>query len=565
VDGSELARTFFTFAALVGAIERRARQDIPARLAVSRVHLYNHAMRQGPHKLENPALSWMIYPFACALVVIGAKCWMIGRYGSPTPDWDQWDDVGANLYPRFLSGILQFSDLIAPHNEHRVLVTRLWSLLLLELEGYWDPILQMLANTLLLGVVVALLVAAFRPILDRASWLAFAAFTAVMFSLPLSWENTLAGFNSQWYFMLFFSMSGLLAVTAAAAFTPRWWIGTSLLLVSCFSMAGGVLTMAAAFAICTVQFFVKRRSSARELLALAILAAVTVAMLRDTLGLANNAPLKPHSVGQFFGALMEIASWPLTSGQPVAVLIVCAIFIYGPALLASLYVIGLRPPLTDRGWLLVGLAGWAAMQMAAIAYGRAGSAVASRYFDVFVVGLAVNCACLLYLLLASQYALQRRRLAAGAIALWLVPVLASAIVKSVKDSRPQMSYRHLSDRAQTESLQAYLDTGNISALESNKSHPYILYPDASRLAAIVSQPVIRAILPPALIGEASAARAQQRGLAWVTGSAVQAIKRYMLRWGALLMPAGIMFFLLGLAVQWRSSVMQLSTRRPPPQ
>jgi hypothetical protein len=73
--------------------------------------------------------SWLIYPVACALVVIGAKCWMIACYGSPTPFWDQWDAEAAGLYPNFLSGTLNFSDLIAPHNEHRILMTRLWSLL----------------------------------------------------------------------------------------------------------------------------------------------------------------------------------------------------------------------------------------------------------------------------------------------------------------------------------------------------------------------------------------------------------------------------------------------------
>ena len=62
--------------------------------------------------------SWVIHPVACALVGIGAKCWMIARYGSPTPFWDQWDAEAAGLYPNFLSGTLHFSDLIAPHNEH---------------------------------------------------------------------------------------------------------------------------------------------------------------------------------------------------------------------------------------------------------------------------------------------------------------------------------------------------------------------------------------------------------------------------------------------------------------
>ena len=116
-------------------------------------------MRQHLSKLRIPLAGWISFPVAAALMVIGAKSWMISRYGSPTPFWDQWDAEGAVLYPKYFGGTWQLADLIAPHNEHRILVTRLWSLLLLELEGYWDPILQMLANTLLLGGVVFLFAA----------------------------------------------------------------------------------------------------------------------------------------------------------------------------------------------------------------------------------------------------------------------------------------------------------------------------------------------------------------------------------------------------------------------
>src|SRR5450759_4725885 len=76
----------------------------------------------------------------------------------------------------------------ASHNEHRILVTRLWSLLLLELGGYWDPILQMVANTLILGAAVALLVISFQPILDRRLWIAFTLLTTAVFALPSGWE-----------------------------------------------------------------------------------------------------------------------------------------------------------------------------------------------------------------------------------------------------------------------------------------------------------------------------------------------------------------------------------------
>src|SRR5512146_802367 len=121
------------------------------------------------------ASPWLIIPLAGALIVIGAKCWMISRFGNPTPFWDQWDAEGANLYPKYFDGTLTLSDLLAPHNEHRILLTRLWALLLLELEGYWDPILQMAANALLFGGFAALFIAAFRPLLAGADWLAFAA------------------------------------------------------------------------------------------------------------------------------------------------------------------------------------------------------------------------------------------------------------------------------------------------------------------------------------------------------------------------------------------------------
>ena len=280
-------------------------------------------MSQVPLKVKDPILSWMIYPFACGLVVIGAKCWMISRYGSPTPVADQWDAEGAFLYPKYFDGTLSFFDLIAPHDEHRILVTRLWSLLLLELEGYWDPILQMLANTLILGAAVALFIGAFRPILDHRSWLVFALFSVVIFLLPFGWANTLGGFNSSWYYMLLFSIAGLVIIIDAAAFTPRWWLAALLLILSYFSIASGALTVAAAFAIGMVQFVVGRRSGPRELLALAILATVTVAMVLNTPVIAAHAPLKAHSVGQFLQALLAIISWPATTGITFVGTVLC--------------------------------------------------------------------------------------------------------------------------------------------------------------------------------------------------------------------------------------------------
>ena len=92
------------------------------------------------------------------------------------------------LYPKYFDGTLNIFTLVAPQNEHRILLTRLWSLMLLDLAGYWDPILQMLANTTIAGAVVFALIASFRPMLIEASSAALALFAATLFALPFGWR-----------------------------------------------------------------------------------------------------------------------------------------------------------------------------------------------------------------------------------------------------------------------------------------------------------------------------------------------------------------------------------------
>jgi hypothetical protein len=233
---------------------------------------------------------------------------------------------------------------------------------------------------------------------------------------------------------------------------------------------------------------------------------------------------------------------------PAHVNLLHATLINTPALLVSIYVIRLRPPLADRCWFLVALSGWSALQAAALAYGRVVTPTASRYLDVFEIFLLLNGVCLLYLLSVFKESWLRRRIALGAIALWLLLIALGATAQTIQYSIPEMANKGVTGRVETENLRAYLDTKDIRVLE-NKPPLYIPYPEAHRLAAIVSIPVIRALLPPALVGEASAARAQERGLARFTGRTVEAIKEITLNWGILLTLAGVVLFILGLAMQ----------------
>jgi hypothetical protein len=200
------------------------------------------------------------------------------------------------------------------------------------------------------------------------------------------------------------------------------------------------------------------------------------------------------------------------------------------------------------------------MQTIAVAYGRAISPVSSRYVDVFAVVLPLNFACLLHFLAEARAPGRRRHIALGAMALWLLLLIPGAGGTLYKHSIPEMVHKGAIGRAETENLRAYLDTKDIRVLQ-NKAPLDIPYPDPQRLAMIASTPIVRALLPPALVGQASAARAQERGLAQFTGRTVEAIKTFALLWGALLMPAGVVLFIIGLAARRRRSVVEPAPSR----
>ena len=358
-----------------------------------------------------------------------------------------------------------------------------------------------------------------------------------MFALPFGWENTLEGFNSQWYFFLLASISGLLAIVAAPAFGRRWVAGFLLLALSYFCTAAGALSMGAAFAICLEQFAAGSRRRPREILALALLALTTAAMLHDIPALAYHAALKAQSIGEFLRAAVQIASWPAAPGPvPFILQLPVAILINTPAAVASIRVVRLRPPLADPQWRLPALAGWALLEMAAIAYGRAAGTTASRYFDLYLLAVLVNGASLLYLLRVFRESWLNGRKGLAVVTLWLLLVGPGSAVTAVWQSIHSIPIFANAGQTETENMRAFLATGDQRVLE-NKPGLDIPFPNAKELAAVASMPVVRAILPPALIGEESAARAQARGLSRFTGRAVASIKSVFVALGCPANPA----------------------------
>ena len=174
---------------------------------------------------------------AFAAMLFGIKLWLIGTYGNATPYWDQWDAEAVNLYKPFLEGTLCWTDLFAPHNEHRIFTTRLLALALLTINGIWNPLLQMVVNAALHIVALVLGITLMTRVIGRNHLPALLVFSLILFGVPYAWENTLAGFQSQFYFVLLFSI-----VVFVAHRNPRSTfcslVGRRGLCGLCFSFSG---------------------------------------------------------------------------------------------------------------------------------------------------------------------------------------------------------------------------------------------------------------------------------------------------------------------------------------
>lgn len=461
--------------------------------------------------------------------MFGAKIWLIARLGSPTPYWDQWDGEAAGLYLPYLSQTLSLDNWLAFHNEHRIVLTRATALALLRLSGSWDPILQMLFNAALHVATIGFLLAVIGRLLNTAALMFFLGFALLFFAVPFGWDNTLGGFQIQFYLLILLSTLSLFILYQSKAWSPPWLLGTLLALAGYFSIASGVTILPAAIVLVSVQFFLGRRAGLRELTGLVFHAEISTILLYDLLSFAPHTETGGNSLGQVFNSIMISASWPIAAGSwPTALRIIPASLVWAPAIVMGARLLMQRPNIADRRWFYLALATWLATQVFALSFGRAGGTVQSRYADIFIIGLVLNFAALMVLIISEQLPPKYRKLIFIGAAVWLLAVMLGAGQKATNNVVDDLSFRHSTGLRQTENVKNFLATGDFANL-ANKPKLDIPYPSAEGLRDLLSRPALRAILPAALTGTP-----ERSGL-----------KAVILSQGPMLVPLGLALFMIG--------------------
>lgn len=421
------------------------------------------------------------------LIVALARIIYVSLYATAVPFWDQWDEVNQQFLP-WLDGSWHPLLLFAPHNEHRILFTRLIDLFLFVSNSHtFDNLVGCYANALLYAGMWTLAYAMMtRNEANRTRRWILALAVIVMGILPFDWENALVGFQSQFYLMEIVAIT-MFGIASYRAPSPGTFFMLAVLAVaSLFTMAAGVL---AAPAVCAIVVLRAWRGPFRPGFTLMLLAAmlvVTFAGLAIIPRVPADVLFNARGPLELVRALLTALIWPLKWFDSWKILF--AAVIWAPTV-AWMW----RFARSRRGepddFFATGLALWVLLQFLAIAHARGHGMLVliPRYTEIPALGLAANFWLAMKLAGSSKWP----RYGMAIIAISLITLLA----RTPNDFK-EMVQRYRFSLNETANVSRYLAGRGLPNLPPSDLN--LPYPVASRLKQFLDMPDIRAMLPPSL-------------------------------------------------------------------
>ena len=438
-------------------------------------------------------------------IIFSIKLVLIAEYGNSVPFWDQWDAEADFLYLPWVEGRLELSQLFAPHNEHRILWTRLLGIAELEFNGgIWDPLFQMLVNAALHSLAILIFLTVLKKELPKQSFHVFAFMGILLFGIPYGWENTLSGFQSQFYFMLLFGFISIAVLIKTEPLGVKWFCGYFLLILSCFSLSSGFLAGVAVSGCYVLQMIYARKINISKVTGIILLGIYsTIAYLMIPVNDGHEA-LKASSIQDFIVAFAKSLSFPFPNNPAMA-------FIIQMPFLIMLSISVIKTEKSDNSpkipWILMAVGIWVWLNAAATAYGRGqgGGAPASRYMDTITVGIMLNYALLFFI----RQKFNSRIILMG-VCLWVLVVSVGSFNYLSDSVIPELKSKERFSKIQASNLRNYLYTGNRDLF---KSQPYfhIPYPSAERLIMLLDNPNMRNMLPSELLSSVKPKNIENKG------------------------------------------------------
>ena len=310
------------------------------------------------------------------LAGLGAKLGLIFAQGFSLPYHDQWPAEGFDVFLPYLSGKFSAATLFQSYNEHWIIFTRVLELGLLRLNGQWDSLLEMACNAMIHCAGIAGFGWVMASLMGKRSWLLIWPVLALDLALPFAWENTLCGFQSQFYFLLIFSWLTVWLLGLNEPWSGRWWLGMLTALAALFTVASGFLAASTVIALTALAAF-KQRDWRRHLPTWGACAAIMILGLALKFSIRVDEVDQAQTAGELLRAAGRSLAWPWVNLPWYAPLN------YFPLLMLGWLCVRSREPIKPRELLILGMGIWATLQALAGAYarGHGGGGPASRYMD----------------------------------------------------------------------------------------------------------------------------------------------------------------------------------------
>jgi hypothetical protein len=404
------------------------------------------------------------------------------------PYLDQWEaEIGGMVAP-LAHGTLTAGDLFAANNEHRVILTRVVSLAVVELNGAWDNRVTIVVMFLLQSATAAWICAIAWIYLGWARGSLVGAAVVLPMCLICDWENIVSGFQDQFGFMVLGSVVVFAMSDRYSLKSVDGWAVLAMALLLLGSMASGLL--AAAVMVWTGLIGVMAGCRGCKTAAGFCVAGVAIAAVGwfTRNHAAQNPALYAQGPRSWWLAFLAYAAWPLRPNVPGFLCLWLPWFI----LLAQ----ALRRR-EARLFALFSLAlgFWVLLQAGGLAWSRAGLSglVSARYTEVMGLGFVANTAALVLLLSSIRISRKMAVVAWAAMVIWLAMIGRYEVWRSHAIYRPYFKdFRHQT-LEQERRVGTFARTGDASVIE-RAQFPQI--PDqAEKILPLLRDPLLQPLLP----------------------------------------------------------------------
>jgi hypothetical protein len=420
------------------------------------------------------------------LIVFGAKLLVLEKNGSDLPFYDQWDAEASGVFVPYIEGNFHLGQLFAPQNEHRIFFTRTLNFGLMLANGQWDALMQCVVNAMLHAAILACLLEWIRRQLGIVATISSFVILTVMAGLPIVWENTICGFQSQFYFLLGFSLLAMNWFLSAAVWSWRWWLAIISSLCSIFSMGSGFFCVVPVMMVFICKIWFNRPTWRKQMPTLVACCAIAAIGWSLRSRPPENIMFQAHTVKDFVFSFMRCAAWPNNNNFWLAPLL------YLP--LAILFWREQKELLVKPACQFVLAFGfWILLQCAAMAFarGNGGAGPANRYCDLLSMGVLVNSLALIMLVKDSVFLRPRFSWLNALILLWCIVLIQGTHHRLHVEMRDDLPQRKAWLQANEINVRGFLITGKFA--DTNRTS--LPYPSADSLAQRLDNPWIRRILP----------------------------------------------------------------------